>query len=578
MNIEQIFAPYLREGCSCYILLGRDIYDAEASNNGDITSIIRQMAEYVHAKLDMTMIRYSLSEGVDVSYWLLSSREERESVKKALSDAGIVSSKCSSGNCNAGQNLISFLTGIKKLTDDQLSNGHKFAFLLEFSSNLIPNANSEQQRAIREIIFKISRSRNFIESGNVLILSDISEGRIDEIVQTSVPKCIVDQPSYEAKLSFLKALHFKYPSQKYEDGLNDTSVANLTAATPNFGLENLFRCKHPITAQALIERKTKDIEEISEGTCSVLDANQAQNVHLVGRNIEVPMMYLERQAKGLAGRDKATATNVLLAGAPGTAKTMMCMKLGLSADVPILKLNSPKNGIVGETERKVQLQSRILSSFNPSIAFVDELTEVMPSSRGVNLDAGATDAVLGGYLSLLSDNSREGRNILLGTTNCPWRLGAAFLDRMTVVPVVMPSEEDFPDILSSLIYETSGAKYDSADNFIRQAAHLFYQKHLMPRRMRAVLKFTNQTTGINPRSIIQAAEDANPLDEQSWMSAIYADLNALYYTVTKQLLPWHGRNDYPFPKYILDILDSNMEIDSGKLHKEIQRLKPYVNV
>lgn len=577
MNVEKILYPYLKEGCSCFILTGRDIYDVEASGPGHITSIVRQMAEYCYIELNMILVRYSLSQGLAVPYWLIPSREERETVKKCLSDAGIAISNCTSGSCNASQELVDILRGIMKLTDEGMSN-HKFAFLLEFSSDLLPNANTVNQLTIRELIFQIYRSRNFMDSGNLLMLSDVSDGKLDSQIQAQLPKMVLTYPDCNDKLDFINALHQRYPNQKYETGLVDSHVANITSGTPNCGLENLFRSNQPITASALIKQKTKDIEEISEGTCTMLDASLSQSVRLCGRNIEVPLKYLMRQAQGLLNRDKATATNILLAGAPGTAKTQLCLHMGLEANVPVVKLNSPKQGIVGETERRVALQTRILSSFNPSIGFIDEFTENIPVSRGTNLDAGASDAVLGGYLSLLSDNSREGRNILLGTTNCLWKLGSAFLDRMTVVPVIMPSSEDLPDILCSLIEETTGAKYERSDKFVQEASIMFYQKHIMPRRIRAILKFTNQTCGINPKSILRAAEDANPLDEFSWMGAVYADLNALYYTVTQQLLPWYGHSDYPFPEYIRNILDTNMEIDPVKLHKEIQRLKPYVNV
>lgn len=577
MNIEKILHPYLKEGCTCFILTGRDIYDVEASGNRKITSIVRQMAEYCYSELNMILVRYSLSQGLAVPYWLITSREEREAVKKCLSDAGIAISKCTSGSCNAGQELVDILRGIMKLIDEEMSN-RKFSFLLEFSSDLLPNAATVNQLTIRELIFQIYRSRNFMDSGNVLILSDVSDGKIDSQIQAQLPKIVLTYPDCNDKMSFIKALHQRYPNQKYETGLVDSHVANITSGTPNCGLENLFRSNQPITASALIIQKTKDIEEISEGTCTMLDASQSQSVRLCGRNIEASLKYLMRQAQGLLNRDKATATNILLAGAPGTAKTQLCLRMGLEANVPVVKLNSPKQGIVGETERRVALQTRILSSFNPSIGFIDEFTENIPVSRSTNLDAGASDAVLGGYLSLLSDNSREGRNILLGTTNCLWKLGSAFLDRMTVVPVIMPSSDDLHAILCSLIEETTGVKYECSDNFIKESSMMFYQKHIMPRRIRAILKFTNQTEGITPQSILRAAEDANPLDEFSWMGAIYADLNALYYTVTRQLLPWYGHSDYPFPDYIRNILDTNMEIDTVKLYKEIQRLKPYVNV
>lgn len=114
--------PYLKEGCSCFILTGRDIYDVEVSGNGQITSIVRQMAEYCYSELNMILVRYSLSQGLAVPYWLITSREERETVKKCLSDAGIVVSKCTSGSCNAGQELVDILRGIMKLTDEETSN------------------------------------------------------------------------------------------------------------------------------------------------------------------------------------------------------------------------------------------------------------------------------------------------------------------------------------------------------------------------------------------------------------------------------------------------------------------------
>ena len=107
----------------------------------------------------------------------------------------------------------------------------------------------------------------------------------------------------------------------------------------------------------------------------------------------------------------------------------------------------------------------------------------------------------------------------------------------------------------------------------------FYDKHIMPRRIRAALKLVCQQDGLTPKAILDAANDANPLDEASWLAAVYADLSAISLTVSKRLLPWYGREDsYPFPDYIKEILDENMEVDPVKLNQELNRLQPYVNV
>ena len=82
----------------------------------------------------------------------------------------------------------------------------------------------------------------------------------------------------------------------------------------------------------------------------------------------------------------------------------------------------------------------------------DEITEQFPleQSEGFDGDSGASRAVMGQLLTSLSDESRRGRALLVATTNCPWRIGAAMRSRFTVIPVLHPLEEDFPGILASI--------------------------------------------------------------------------------------------------------------------------------
>lgn len=586
-TIKNIFKPYESDGRSSMILTGRSIYDFECREDGSICTLVQLMAEYAK-RMHMVMVRYSLASGIAVPYNMYE-KADSETIKKILSANGISNTKCATGNCNASQELVDILRGISRLasapTANNWQNGEnmKFLFVFEFTSDIMPNATTVNQLVARELIYNLVCSRPFLDNGNMFILSDVTEGKIDSQVQGLIYHLFLPYPNYEEKLEFVKGLHRQYPNAQYSPELDDQQIANLSSSTPNRGLDLVFRASHisgcPIEVRGLIEQKSKDVQTISEETISMLDTTRIKEVALKGENVRVPMEFLRKQANGLRSRDKSIPTNILLLGAPGTGKTDMAILTAHWAAVPIYQLNSPKAGIVGETERRATLQTRIFASTTPSLGFIDEITEAMPMQRTHNLDSGASDSVMQALLNTLSDNSREGQSMLIATTNCGYKMGAAMRDRFVVVPVIMPAIEDFPEIICSIAKQISGVSINPQDNYIQQAAKEFYDKHIMPRRIRAALKLVCQQDGLTPKAILDAANDANPLDEASWLAAVYADLSAISLTVSKRLLPWYGREDsYPFPDYIKNILDENMEVDPVKLNKELNRLQPYVNV
>ena len=586
-TVKNIFKPYESDGRSSMILTGRSIYDFECREDGSICTLVQLMAEYAK-RMHMVMVRYSLASGIVVPYNMYE-KADGETIKKILSANGISNTKCATGNCNASQELVDILRGISRLASAPTANNWqdgetmKFLFVFEFTSDIMPNATTVNQLVARELIYNLVCSRPFLDNGNMFILSDVTEGKIDSQVQGLIYHLFLPYPNFEEKLEFVKGLHRQYPNAQYSPELDDQQIANLSSSTPNRGLDLVFRASHisgcPIEVKGLIEQKSKDVQTISEETISMLDTTRIKEVALKGENVRVPMEFLRKQAIGLRSRDKSIPTNILLLGAPGTGKTDMAILTAHWAAVPIYQLNSPKAGIVGETERRATLQTRIFASTTPNIGFIDEVSEAIPSQRTNNLDSGASDSVMQATLSMLSDNTREGNSLLIATSNCGNKMCAAMLDRFVIVPVIMPSIEDLPEIICSISKQVAKVTLNPQDSFIQQAAKVLYDKHLMPRRIRAALKLACQQDGLTSKAILDAAKDANPLDEASWLAAVYADLDAISHTVSKRLLPWYGREDnYPFPDYIKQILDENMEVDPVKLNQELNRLKPYVNV
>lgn len=586
--IKEIFEPYEIEGRSSMVLTGRSIYDYECREDASISTLVRMMAEYAKI-LHLVMVRYNLADGIVVPYGMYE-KEDRETIKKALSANGITNCSCKSGDCKASQELVDILRGISRMatvsaSDIKWHDGQqmKYLFLFEFTSDIMPNANDVNQKIARELTYQLVYSRPFMDNGNFFILSDVVEGKIDSQVQGLIYHKFLPYPNYEEKLVFVKGLRQKYPNAKYAQGLDDEIIANLSSSTPNRSLDLVFRASHnsglPIEAKALMEQKSKDVQMISEETITMLDTTRVKNVDLQGESVRVPIEFLRGQAEGLRTRDKSIHPNILLMGAPGTGKTDMALLTAQWAGVPVYQLNSPKAGIVGETERRAALQTRIFSTTTPSLGFIDEITEAMPMARTNNLDSGASDAVMQALLNTLSDNSRAGKSLLIASTNCGFKMGAAMRDRFVIVPVIMPSVADFPSIICSIAKQVSGSVLDEQDSDIVKAAKIFYEKHIMPRRIRAALKLVCHQNGLTTKDVLVASEDANPLDEASWLSAVYADLCAISLTVSKRLLPWYGREDsYPFPDYIRNILDENLSVDSVKLNNEIKKLQPYVNV
>jgi len=592
LTIKQNFKPF-SEGMAVALLTGRPIYDLDSNDKLGITTLVSEIYDYAYRQYNMAMVRYCLATGITINE-RAHNAEDVKKIKEILTEVNIMGgSKCSSGKCEAGQELIDILKGIlqlsseKKFLDMKWSDGRplRFMFMLEFSSDILPESKSINQLIASELSYISAHSVIIRDSGNYIVFNDIVEGKVEPKVGNILPNISISYSDFEDKLEFIKVLHHRYPNAKFEKGLDDKQVANLSSNTPNRGLEGLFlgseRTGSEITANQLIVQKVRDVSTISEGTLALLDIERVKNVELVGFTIEKPKQFLTKCAQGLREKNKLTPMNILLLGAPSTGKTDLALMTASLANVPAYGLNSPKAGVVGETERKSKLQMKIFKSMSPNLGFIDEISESFPMERSNrNLDSGASAAVTAALLESLSDKSREGNSILVATSNCGWRVGGAMLSRFDVIPVLMPVVTDFPMIISSIVKNISPKTFiDTSDEMVKNAAEIFYAKNLMPRQIRSALKLAMSLhKSLSPEEILWAAKDANPLDYISRLSSIYSDYYALQLCKSNSLLPWNGNSNFPFPDYIKKILDSNGDIDAEKLSTEMNKLKPYVNV
>jgi hypothetical protein len=88
----------------------------------------------------------------------------------------------------------------------------------------------------------------------------------------------------------------------------------MTTNTPNRGLEAMLFAAHStgkeITAKELSAQKSRDVEAVTESTVRVLETERIKNVQLRGKNIELPLQFLDRCADGLLTGDLKIPANI----------------------------------------------------------------------------------------------------------------------------------------------------------------------------------------------------------------------------------------------------------------------------
>jgi hypothetical protein len=597
MNAVELILKAYREGHSALLLSGRSLYDFvaefdESGSDGRLRPLFEALRRTLHWEFGIVFISYSLATGLNWFESWFSNDSDRQTVRNFLRACNLLELV---PNTNE---VVSIMRGISKLSrtntkDLKWKDGRQmyFAVCFEFTEHLAPGslANGTQtdaQLIVLELVHLTSQSQALRNSGNLICFHG-RNSLVDELVCSALKHIHLPQPDRKEKQEFVKAAQDLYYEADFEEGLTAEAVVSLTINTPNRGIESLLRAsdrgKRPLTALEIAEQKNRDVEQLSEGTLKSLNTNRVRDLNLVGKNIEKPQKVLLNLADCLLRGDSSMPGQVLLAGAPGVAKTDLALLVAHRGKVPAYQMLSPKGSLVGETERKARLQQQALMEWTPNVAFCDEISEAFPLERSdMNLDSGASSAVTATLLTALSDETRRGKSLLIATTNRPWAMGAAMRSRFTVLPVLFPLPEDFPAIIWATAKRIAPeSRLDISDEKIFEAAAIFYQKGASPRHIRSALSSALLLSGKShfcEEDVLFAAYDLCATTD--FGSAAYADLWAIKGCSSRSFLPWSDApGKYKFPKYLKDFVNQQTgEINETELNRKIAELKPSANV
>jgi SpoVK/Ycf46/Vps4 family AAA+-type ATPase len=151
---------------------------------------------------------------------------------------------------------------------------------------------------------------------------------------------------------------------------------------------------------------------------TVLDTGGAEDP--IGLDYLVEYLVATRERAVLEGPDRARG--VLLAGPPGTGKTMLARSLGgrvLRLPVVEFRVSSLMNSLLGETERRFAAAFATMAAMAPNVVFIDEVEKAFGDSS--ERDGGTMMRCTGALLSWLSDNPAP--NYIVATANDIRRMG-----------------------------------------------------------------------------------------------------------------------------------------------------------
>jgi|GEM_PF-551882 len=582
----------IAEGKHALLLSGRNLRDLDCEGQASrIAPLVEILRDGLRDRWGMVLVTYSRAEGIDYAAPDLS-EPDRQVIERALKAHHLLEIPQDDQEV---PHVVRRIASLCRLPTggDTWAGGKplRFCFLLQFGEHLVPycahGGQTDAQIVAIELSHLMPQSLALRKSGNVILFHTQDEALVDPLVRAALHSIRLPQPDRGAKQVFLQAVRPIYPQAQLGEDLTWEQAAFLSANTPNQGLESLLRASHrtgrPLTARELVAQKSLDVQALSEQTLTVLDTSRVSSDRpLAGINSAYPQAILRRLAQALAAGNASMPANVLLVGPPGTGKTEMSLIMARQAGVAAYQMHSPKTGIVGETERKAELQQRVLREWIPNLAFVDEITEALPLERSdFDGDSGATRAVAAALLTALADEGRRGQSLLIATTNCPWRMGAAMRSRFMAIPVLQPLAQDYPAIvLATAQRVTPDLPAIGTDHpAIQAAAQGFAAQGANPRHIRSALSNALLLKGsLTLEGIVFAARDLCITVDRA--SAIYSDLWALKACSSKSFFPWQDCLErYPFPAHLEGLIDrATGDLNATELDRRIADYQPQANL
>lgn len=199
------------------------------------------------------------------------------------------------------------------------------------------------------------------------------------------------------------------------------------------------------------EAKAAAIERQSTQLLEIIPPERGFNE--IGGMVELKKYLTVRTDMMAAGKHSPLIpSGLLLAGPPGTGKTIIAEALATEGRFNLVKMRNIQDRWVGSSERNLDMVLNLLKDLYPVVVFIDEIDQAMGQrNTGQAGDSGVSARMFARILQEMSNASNRGKILWVAATNRTDILDDALLRRFDrVVPLLAPDESESRRIFAAM--------------------------------------------------------------------------------------------------------------------------------
>jgi SpoVK/Ycf46/Vps4 family AAA+-type ATPase len=628
-------------------------YEAAGGVVGEPRSFRQYLANFLYSDLHCQAIySYSLANSLVVDEDLLPDERDfaRQRVHEAAASVNFVQQDAGGVEHEAQQtNLPDGPAGNLKilgymLTKNWLVRGDSqdrtapIAVLLEYAEKIVPyhlgeGHGTQEQLQSLEMVQRWGLDQQLRRTANIVILLTANAGNLASSVYAAGSGCRairVPLPGMAERTAFIdwkiQARQFVKLSEEFGSTARE-QVRQLAKDTQGMRLSDLDNLSRRIIVEQRFQRlpellfsrhvqreKAVVIQTQSEQLLEILQTRRGFDD--IGGLDKLKVYLKVRTEQMKQGQNTLIVpSGLLLAGPPGTGKTIIAEALAKESGFNLVKMRNIQDRWIGSSERNLELVINLLKDLHPVVVFIDEIDQAMVRrDSGQSGDSGVGARMFARILEEMSTASNRGRILWVAATNRVDFLDDALLRRFDrVVPLLAPDEEEacriFRTMPTMISRQSDGAvnvKY-SGDlqqsgrkdvngkpnptehdlECFREAAHEIVERVLTGAAIEIVVRravelaceealdrkellSATDLPGIESRHLLKAIKDFKPNHNKFMydLQSLLAIRGCNFHSVLPEM---------PYREVFLRIKDKDGQIDTEQLDMQINALKRLVN-
>jgi len=361
------------------------------------------------------------------------------------------------------------------------------AVILDYAEKLIPfnldegMGDREQLQAL-EVVQRWALDPLIRDTKNIIILLTSNIGQIPKSVYAEGSGCRairVPLPDANERIAFIRHAMRQNNNPRFVKLAIDPAsfgqtlseqVYQLARATQGMRLMDIYNITRRVYVEFYKNKTNRSTEtpilraeDVQSAKSEAIQAQSAELLEVVrpirGFNeiggLDSLKKYLRKRTALMKERSQSplVPSGLLLAGPPGTGKTIIAEALALESGFNLVKMRSIQDKWIGSSERNLDLVINLLKDLHPVIVFIDEIDQAMVRrDTGQSGDGGVGARMFARILEEMSNAKNRGDILWVAATNRADIIDAALLRRFDrVVPLLTPDLEESCRIFAAMV-------------------------------------------------------------------------------------------------------------------------------